>query len=1229
MNYGGFILGCITVILILLIVCAFIYPNTIYDSSIILLTAISSIAWIIVYMSTRTLRCIQNDNPKELICKIGGNGRKYKIKGGIKGGINTNYYNTITGGLDSIVEPNKQDIKDLINFAINNDKNSFNIKWKSTIFNNINCTNQQDVQELLFQLFNSSETQDVTSKKADVTSLINSINNEITVANTESFNANKIQIDLNGIQLNNLIEIKKIIINNFSDYLNNILSNNDNLSLTDYMSTEFIYTVLLKNDKAYIIWFDEFISQLNTKISNLNNHLVNNEFKDTLNRNIIRLLLDDDGISIIEFYYSNLYKQDPYILLSIDNIVLASEATKIQNITKKFNINVNLDNLNEIYNKILLNNYEIIGIIQHTGISYTSGHYISYIKHNNVIYECNDTQITPITHNIQNFNELISYIDNNFNNKNYGYPKIRTILFKHKNIPYVPNQPVGLHNFGATCFANSVFQLLMATDLLDKTPASTTKAPAETAKTPAPTPAPAETAKTPAPIPASTPAITSTNKATSKIDNIDIEIIIDDIFNVKADAIVNPANIQLNNAGGLALTIKTRLYVDKKEAEYLKKITDKITENNKNNNRIFNTGDAIITKVIPENLEFKYVIHTPGPDFNKSAGFGAESYADKIDMGKEKLKVCMFNIMDQANKNEVVTDIKDNKFIKQSNTNQITSISIPMISSDAFAGDLDKEDLHKSIGKKYIEGIFEYLDTQPSKQNITKINFVIFNGIVNNTKSIGSYFNNFVQGFNEGINEYNNKTPATSTPVQQNKPQPPTPAKTLAPAETEEAPVQQPAQTPAQKEAQKVVQQAFNIAIQEVPQVQQTANNIVPQALNTATQNAAQKVVQQQYLDKINKWTDIINSNTVIKTDLKTQLIKYLNDNIKKKDVLKNIIYNLYNKDTIQNNDNYDKKRKYDEDKNPNLDLYKYYYDICKKYKTFLNNIQKINSDEYKRLNDVKIDKITEDNNDKITEEDNIKTSDKKMLDTPIFTLINDYTTYMERSFYERMIENSNLDIKDKNKNDRYDIQNLLPPNSRTLIYIFKKHKIAEKLNNFKLVYKLIEWSSILDKTTLNSLNNNDEGDELAEEENNDNLDNYEQDIVTDGDTSNQSIYYIQRKPIRDLIKTKFITDINDKNKLQNIIRRKAMRLFITFKKKIETDEESINNVDNQIQNFINFVNNPYITYDEEDFGSGEPYISYGSSYSSDSIKKISKRYGTDTTSFDKFYKELLHSEIL
>ena len=89
------------------------------------------------------------------------------------------------------------------------------------------------------------------------------------------------------------------------------------------------------------------------------------------------------------------------------------------------------------------------------------------------------------------------------------------------------------------------------------------------------------------------------------------------------------------------------------------------------------------------------------------------------------------------------------------------------------------------------------------------------------------------------------------------------------------------------------------------------------------------------------------------------------------------------------------------------------------------------------------------------------------------------------------------------------------------------------------------------------------------------------------------------------------------------------MRLFITFKKKINTDDQSINEVDNQIQNFINFVNNPFIYDNIDDFEISEPYISYASSYSPDNIKKISKRYGTDTTSFDKFYKELLNSEIL
>ena len=90
MNYKAFTLGCITVIIIVLIVIAFIYPNTIYDSSMILLTIISSISWFIIYISTRKLTCVETtiDNKKKIFCEIkGGKGGK-DGKSGKKGNRN-------------------------------------------------------------------------------------------------------------------------------------------------------------------------------------------------------------------------------------------------------------------------------------------------------------------------------------------------------------------------------------------------------------------------------------------------------------------------------------------------------------------------------------------------------------------------------------------------------------------------------------------------------------------------------------------------------------------------------------------------------------------------------------------------------------------------------------------------------------------------------------------------------------------------------------------------------------------------------------------------------------------------------------------------------------------------------------------------------------------------------------------------------------------------------------
>jgi len=78
MNYKEFTLGCITVIIIVLIVIGFLYPNTIYDFGMISLTAISTIAWVILYISTRTLHCTQKENPKGLICEIKGS-KEYNI----------------------------------------------------------------------------------------------------------------------------------------------------------------------------------------------------------------------------------------------------------------------------------------------------------------------------------------------------------------------------------------------------------------------------------------------------------------------------------------------------------------------------------------------------------------------------------------------------------------------------------------------------------------------------------------------------------------------------------------------------------------------------------------------------------------------------------------------------------------------------------------------------------------------------------------------------------------------------------------------------------------------------------------------------------------------------------------------------------------------------------------------------------------------------------------------
>lgn len=472
--------------------------------------------------------------------------------------------------------------------------------------------------------------------------------------------------------------------------------------------------------------------------------------------------------------------------------------------------------------------FEVIGC---TYFQPSPPHFIAYVKYNtndkDQWWKMDTLNPQRIKIDSQKINNILY---SPFSSQHGDKPRRSTCLYRNKNIPLKTGTPPILEHFDNVCYLAAPLQLLMATYLLDdkvpvKQPAPAPAQPAQT-KNLAPVkvrtqPAkvkvqaqlasvkvqaqPAQQQKQVNPQPqdkkptAQDPTKTSyadivkkTKPVLTKSDNnnytityqnksININVSIGDILEKKADAIVNPANIQLNNAGGLALKIKTTLYNNRTDAEYLDNISKKIQKNK----LIFKTGDAIITSIgnniqsignniqsIDNNIQsFKYVIHTPGPDFNISPGFEAESYGNNQDAGFDKIKDCMFNILNEADKNEKVKDIVNGTFIKEPILNQITSISIPMISTSVFAGVFNTTNkmnkLYYAVGQKYMEGIIEYLQNISRLNLITHIkqlNFVIFKDYKEDT----NYFNNFIEGFTKSIDTSNKpRTQPTQKPTAQ------------------------------------------------------------------------------------------------------------------------------------------------------------------------------------------------------------------------------------------------------------------------------------------------------------------------------------------------------------------------------------------------------------------------------------------------------------------------------
>lgn len=94
--------------------------------------------------------------------------------------------------------------------------------------------------------------------------------------------------------------------------------------------------------------------------------------------------------------------------------------------------------------------YEICGIIFHSGQNTNSGHYISHIHTNGNWYVVDDESVTKLN---DNANPFLMYGER--------AEKPYILLYKNKSTPIFEYIPKGLNNIGNSCYFNSALQLLL------------------------------------------------------------------------------------------------------------------------------------------------------------------------------------------------------------------------------------------------------------------------------------------------------------------------------------------------------------------------------------------------------------------------------------------------------------------------------------------------------------------------------------------------------------------------------------------------------------------------------------------------------------------------------------------------------------------------------------------------------------------------------------------------
>lgn len=238
--------------------------------------------------------------------------------------------------------------------------------------------------------------------------------------------------------INKLYPATQNSINDKCDREENLLkqfeNNFKNNKLEELLGIIFAIEYYIKDQCVYVKFTKKLKIQLavskNLNVDNINKYLEEKEEK--LSKKNTNYYTEKKE----KYYFFNNYC---LIQLNIFSFINPRKSNKI---------NPKIKNISENIKNTKGDKYELMGVVVHSGSSANSGHYMAYVKRNNIVYKCNDDTIDESGFNKIPHNET---------------PYILLYKKDSHNISDEQIEPKGIQNwdpFSQICFANASLQLL-------------------------------------------------------------------------------------------------------------------------------------------------------------------------------------------------------------------------------------------------------------------------------------------------------------------------------------------------------------------------------------------------------------------------------------------------------------------------------------------------------------------------------------------------------------------------------------------------------------------------------------------------------------------------------------------------------------------------------------------------------------------------------------------------